>query len=261
MENETLLRLSVFFGLFAALSVAERLIPRRQELPRGQRWFTNLGLMATYVVSLRLVAIVVPFLAVMAAIDADRLGIGLLNVTSWPLWIEFIIALLVLDFSIWLQHWITHKVPLLWRLHRVHHADTELDVTTALRFHPVEILFSMGLKIGLVYGLGASAVVVIIFETLLNGAAMFNHANLRLGRWDRVLQRVIVTPDMHRIHHSIHRDEHDSNYGFSTSLWDHLFGTYRDTTRQGLDDMALGVKPTGKPASLWWLLTFPFQRR
>ena len=171
--------------------------------------------------------------------------------------------IIILDFVIWAQHLITHKVPMLWRLHRVHHADVDMDVTTAIRFHPVEIALSMGLKIGVVYLLGPAAIAVILFEIILNGTAMFNHANIRLPlRLDALVRRILVTPDMHRVHHSVHRHEHDSNYGFSLSVWDRMFGTYIAQPAQGHDDMAVGLDwQDDRPARLGWSLRLPFARK
>jgi len=182
MKYEILLRLSVFLGLFAVFAGLEALAPRRKRvLGRGRRWLTNLSITVLNTLALRALALVVPFLAVGAAVDAWSMGWGALNRVVWPLWIEVLLALLALDFAIWAQHWLTHKVPLFWRFHRMHHADRDMDVTTALRFHPVEILASMGLKIGLIYVLGPQAVAVVLFEILLNGTALFNHANLLAG--------------------------------------------------------------------------------
>ncbi|MGR3839169.1 MAG: sterol desaturase family protein, partial [Cognatishimia sp.] len=185
------------------------------------------------------------------------------NALDWPLWLEFLLEVLIFDFAIWAQHLITHKVPVLWRLHRVHHADRDMDVTTAIRFHPVEIALSMGLKIGLVYLIGPSVIAIVVFEILLNGTAMFNHANLRLTLGvDRLLRMVLVTPDMHRVHHSVHRHEHDSNYGFSLSLWDRLFGTYIAQPEKGHDEMTVGLQwQDERPAKLGWLLALPFLRK
>ena len=163
--------------------------------------------------------------------------------------------------SIWLQHLITHKVPLFWRFHRMHHADRDMDVTTALRFHPVEILASMALKIALIYGLGPHAVAVVVFEILLNGTALFNHANLRLpGAVDRIVRLILVTPDMHRVHHSVLRAEHDSNYGFALSVWDRIFRTYRGQPAAGHSAMKVGLQwQDEKPAKLGWSLWLPFR--
>ena len=170
---------------------------------------------------------------------------------------------MIFDFAIWLQHLITHKVPLLWRLHRVHHADRDMDVTTAIRFHPVEIALSMLLKIGLVYLIGPSVFAIILFEVLLNGTAMFNHSNIRLPLGlDALVRKVLVTPDMHRVHHSVHRHEHDSNYGFSLSIWDRLFGTYIAQPAAGHDDMAVGLHwQDDRPSKLGWTLSLPFQKK
>lgn len=264
MENEGIIRLGVFLGLFTVLALLEAYAPRRirrQSQPR--RWMTNWGITVLNAVALRAMALALPLLAVGAAIDAQAQGWGLLNALSWPGWIEITLAVLILDFAIWLQHLITHKVPLLWRLHRVHHADVDLDVSTAIRFHPVEIALSMLLKIGLVYALGPAAIAVIVFEIMLNGTAMFNHANIRLPlRFDAVLRRVLVTPDMHRVHHSVHRAEHDSNYGFALSIWDQMFGTYIAQPAAGHDDMEVGLQwQDERPSQLSWSLLLPFRRK
>ncbi|MEQ6201811.1 sterol desaturase family protein [Sulfitobacter sp. HNIBRBA2951] len=264
MEHEGVIRLTVFLGLFAVLALAEAYAPRRvRRQKQTTRWMTNWGMTVLNTVALRLMALVLPLLAVGAAADAAAQGWGLLNWVAWPLWVEVLIAVVVLDFAIWFQHLVTHKVPLLWRLHRVHHADVDIDVTTAIRFHPVEIGLSMLLKIGLVYLLGPAAIAVIIFEIMLNGTAMFNHANLRLpARVDAVVRCVLVTPDMHRVHHSVHRHEHDSNYGFSLSIWDRMFGTYIAQPAQGHDDMDIGLQwQDPRPGKLSWSLTLPFQRK
>ena len=263
MPYELILRLGVFTGLFALFATLEALAPRRaRSQPRSRRWFTNLSLVILDSLALRALAIALPFLAVGAAIDAWRLGWGLFNLVVWPLWLEVMLAILILDLAIWAQHLVTHKVPLFWRFHRVHHADRDFDVTTALRFHPVEILASMVLKIGLVYLIGPQAIAVVLFEVILNGTAMFNHANLRLPLWlDRVLRMVLVTPDMHRVHHSIHRHEHDSNYGFALSVWDRIFCTYRSMPEGGHDKMMLGLEwQDDKPSRLDWTLMLPFRK-
>lgn len=264
MENEATIRLTVFLGLFAVFAVAERLSPRRARTqPTVPRWFTNWSIVVLDTLTVRLMAIAMPLLAVGAAIDAENLGWGLFNRIALPVWFEVLTAILILDLVIWAQHLVTHKVPILWRLHRVHHADRDMDVTTAIRFHPVEIALSMLLKIGVVYLLGPSAVAVILFEVILNGMAMFNHANLRLPlALDRALRLVIVTPDMHRAHHSVLREEHDSNYGFNLSIWDRLFGTYTDQPRDGHDGMTIGLKwQDDRPSKLGWSLLLPFRRK
>ncbi len=264
MENEATLRLAVFLGLFALLALIETLIPRRPlRIRKRKRWINNWALVLLNTATLRLMALVIPLLAVGAAMDASAKGWGLFNMLDLPVWVETVAALLILDFLIWGQHLITHKIPLLWRLHRVHHADRDMDVTTAIRFHPVEIALSMLLKIGAVYLLGASAVAVILFEIILNGAAMFNHANMRLPLWlDRPVRLVLVTPDMHRVHHSVHRNEHDSNYGFSLSIWDRMFGTYVAQPAEGHDDMVIGLQwQDENPARIGWNLALPFRKK
>lgn len=264
MPYELILRLSVFLTLFAVLAAVEALAPSRQRtLPRARRWVTNLAMVTLDTLALRALAIVLPFLAIGAAYDAWSQGWGLFNILNWPVLVEIPLAILILDLAIWTQHLITHKVPLFWRFHRVHHADRDMDVTTAVRFHPVEILASMGLKIGLVYLIGPQAIAVLLFELILNGTALFSHANLSLPRWmDRGLRLLIVTPDMHRIHHSIRRAEHDSNYGFALSLWDRIFGTYVAEPAGNVDDMIVGLEwQDNKPAQLGWSLLLPFRNR
>ncbi len=260
--SETAIRLSVFLGLFAAVALWEWQRPRRaRAMPRGRRWATN---WAVSLIDATLVRLVFGAAAVGAAFDAEARQVGLFHALDWPLWLEAVAILLLLDFAIWAQHVISHKVPVLWRLHRVHHSDRDMDVTTAIRFHPIEIALSMGLKIGLVYALGAPVWVVILFEVVLNGSAMFNHGNMRLPRGlDRPLRWVIVTPDMHRVHHSAIRAEHDTNYGFNLSVWDRLFGTYTPDPAGGHGGMTVGLAEhqTAAPTRLGWTLAFPFQRR
>jgi sterol desaturase/sphingolipid hydroxylase (fatty acid hydroxylase superfamily) len=175
-----------------------------------------------------------------------------------------VLALLILDLAIWFQHYVSHKVPVFWRLHQVHHADVDIDVSTAIRFHPVEIALSMLWKIALVFAFGPSAVAVVVFEVILNGCAMFNHANIALPAWlDRVLRIFIVTPDMHRVHHSVIRREHDSNFGFNLSIWDRLFGTYTPQPEKGHEAMTIGLSnyQSTNPTKLLWSLLLPFGRR
>lgn len=264
MQHELLIRLSVFFGLFLVLAGIEALAPRRSlSWSKSRRWMTNWGLSVLNTLTLRALAVALPLLAVGTASDAQSNGWGLFNILNLPAAIEFILAILILDFAIWLQHLITHKIPLLWRLHRVHHADPDFDVTTAIRFHPVEIALSMGLKIGLIYLLGPAALAVLVFEILLNGTALFNHANIRLpATLDRLIRLVLVTPDMHRVHHSVHRDEHDSNYGFALSIWDRALGTYIAQPRAGHDKMTIGLEwQDTRPTKLSWSLRLPFRAK
>ena len=263
MPNELILRGGVFLTLFALLAGLEALAPRRARTqPRSRRWTTNFLFTVLNTVLLRGVAILLPFLAIGAAVDAWRLGWGLFNQLNWPLWTEVLLSILILDLAIWAQHLITHKVPLFWRFHRMHHADRDMDVTTGFRFHPVEIVASMGLKIILVYALGPPAIAVLLFEVILSGTALFNHANLRLPLWlDRGLRLLIVTPDMHRIHHSTERREHDSNYGFSLSIWDRLFRTYLAAPSAGQDKVTVGLEwQDDRPAKLGWSLMLPFRK-
>lgn len=261
MSTETILRLGAFFGIFLAMASWERGAPMRALVAsRLRRWSTNWAISAIDAVMVRLLF---GMAAVGAAVDARAGGWGLFNLLDWPGWAEFALSFLVLDFAIWLQHLLSHKIPVLWRLHRVHHADRDLDVTTAIRFHPVEIALSMCLKIGLVYVLGASILVVIVFEVVLNGAAMFNHGNVRMPRaLERVLRWLIVTPDMHRVHHSVEQAEHDANYGFNLSIWDRIFATYVAQPAGGHEGMTIGLAQCqdDDPTKLGWSLAFPFHK-
>lgn len=263
---EVWLRLGVFAAVLLVLAFAERWRPRRtRREPVSRRWATNLAIVAIDSVVVRAMAsLAVPLAAVATAHYAQGNGWGLLNWVALPAWLEFAVALLVLDFAIWLQHWASHKIPLLWRLHQVHHADRDIDVTTAIRFHPIEIGLSMLWKIAWVLALGPSALAVIVFEITLNAGAMFSHANLRLpAALDRLLRLLIVTPDMHRVHHSVARHEHDSNYGFNLSIWDRLFRTYTAQPEKGHENMIIGLKPyqDEAPSRLLWSLALPFKRR
>jgi sterol desaturase/sphingolipid hydroxylase (fatty acid hydroxylase superfamily) len=265
--SEPVLRIAAAAAVFVVVAAAEALLPRRRlVMPWTRRWTTNLSIVAMGAVLVRVLAvasqfIAVPLVAVAAAILADRHGIGLLNLAAWPQWLEVTLAVIVLDFALWLQHLAAHKIPLLWRVHRMHHADRDLDVTSALRFHPIEIGLSMLYKCVWVFVLGASPLAVVLFEIILSGCAMFNHANLALPGWlDRVLRLGLVTPDMHRVHHSVHHHEHDSNYGFNLSVWDRLFATYTAQPQGGHDGMTIGLPPyqNDAPASLGWCLRLPF---
>ena len=262
MEWELITRLSFFFGVFAIVAYWETRRPRRQlTQPKITRWFANLGIVAINTVVLRLLF---PMAAVGMALLATTNDWGLLNNYSIPYFLAVIIGVIALDFIIYLQHVMFHAVPLLWRLHMVHHADLDYDVTTGLRFHPIEIVLSMLLKLSAIAVLGPPAVAVLIFEILLNATAMFNHGNLRLPpRVDRILRRFIVTPDMHRVHHSDIKRETNSNYGFNLSWWDRLFGTYRAQPELGHTGMTIGLKQFRDPArlTLGRLLLLPFQGR
>ena len=263
MLSETTIRLGAFFGIFAAMALWEIAAPMRARvLARSRRWATNWAISIANAGVTALMKAGLGAAAVLAAADAADNGIGVFNNLDWPFWVEVLVVFVLLDFAIWLQHLLSHKIPILWRLHRVHHADRDIDVTTAIRFHPIEIALSMLFKIGLVYALGAPVLAVVLFEVVLNGSAMFNHANIRLGRVDRWLRLAVVTPDMHRVHHSIHRREHDANYGFNLSVWDRVFGTYVAQPDKGHQGMTIGLTPhqDEAPARLGWSLMFPFQR-
>ena len=263
-QNDGLLRLAVFAGVFLVMAAIELVRPKRRlTVSKARRWLTNLGIAGTDMLVLRLMAMLaVPVAAVAAAYFAREHGLGLLNEVAWPYWIKVAIALLVLDLAIWFQHLVSHKVPIFWRLHRVHHADRDIDVTTAVRFHPIEIALSMLWKILVVVLLGASPFAVFLFEVILNACAIFNHANIALPSWlDGVLRLFIVTPDMHRVHHSVVRNEHDRNYGFNLSLWDRLFRTYLAEPKAGQEGMTIGLTPyqTEAPTKFVWSLALPFR--
>lgn len=257
--HEPEIRLAAFAGMLALMAALEALLPRRLTgVTRLHRWVTNLSLAAAGTLLLRLA---VPLLATGVAIEAERRGFGLFHQLEVPYALAFLLSFLALDLLIYGQHILFHKSRFLWRLHRVHHADSHMDATTGIRFHPLEILISMGIKMGAVALLGAPAAAVILFEVVLNATSLFNHSNLRIGeRADRFIRLFIVTPDMHRVHHSVHRDEHDMNYGFSLSLWDRLFGTWRESPRDGHIAMRLGLAdyPAPLPDGLGWSLINPF---
>jgi len=241
LANEPTVRLSVFLGVFVLMAVAETVWPRRKRLhTRLRRWTSNLGIV---VLNTLVVRFIFPMAAVSVAVLAENSSWGLFNNLLWPLWVKVILAVVVLDLIIYLQHVLVHAVPALWRLHRMHHTDLDYDVTTGARFHPIEIIFSMVIKLTVVSALGAPPVAVVIFEVLLNATAMFNHANFYLPVGiDRWLRLIVVTPDMHRVHHSIIVQETNSNFGFNLPWWDRLFGTYRDQPAAGHDEMTIGIE-------------------
>jgi sterol desaturase/sphingolipid hydroxylase (fatty acid hydroxylase superfamily) len=263
-QSDGLIRLGVFAGVFLLMALVELVRPKRKPaVSRQQRWITNIGISVTGTLLLRLMAaLAVPVAAIAAAFYAEAHGVGLLNLVAWPYWIKTAVALIVLDLAIWAQHLASHKVPLFWRLHQVHHADRDIDVTTAVRFHPIEIGLSMLWKIAVVVPLGAPPLAVFLFEVILNACAMFNHANIALPQWlDAALRLFIVTPDMHRVHHSVRTREHDSNYGFNLSVWDRLFGTYTAQPEDGHQGMTIGLTPyqSEAPARFGWSLWLPFE--
>ncbi len=260
MESVHVTRLAFFFGIFAAMALYEIFAPGRPlRYGRKNRWFTSWSLVALDSI---LVRIVFPLGGVGIAYWAGQQSIGLFNWIDIPLWLAGVISFFVLDWSIWFTHVLSHKIPFLWRIHRVHHADPDMDVTTAIRFHPIEILLSMGWKTLLIIALGAPPAAVLIFEIVLNGGALFNHTNIRLpAPVERLVRLLLVTPDMHRVHHSQRVTETDSNYGFSLSIWDRLFGTYTAQPRDGHDKMKIGLRHIegDKAERLIFSLGIPFR--
>jgi len=249
IDNEVVIRLSCFLGVFMIMAIWELLTPCRVlTTSKSRRWIYNLSLVALNSVLLR---IIFPAAAVgMTLITTERQW-GLLNNTELPPWFDIILAIIMLDFIIYLQHVMFHAIPTLWRLHMVHHTDLDIDVTTGNRFHPVEILLSMLIKIVAITVIGPPVVAVIVFEMVLNATSMFNHSNVRLpGQIDRILRLFIVTPDMHRVHHSVIKQETNSNYGFSLPWWDRLFGTYRDQPSAGHIAMTIGLSQFRNPDQL-----------
>lgn len=239
--GEPWIRLGISAAVFAAIAGWEVAAPRRsQAIGRWVRWPNNLGVVIIDTILLRLLFSAA---AAGAALGGEEQGWGLLNNLPLPPWIAVIAAVIVLDLAIYFQHVLFHAVPALWRLHRMHHTDLEFDVTTGLRFHPVEIVVSMMIKLGVVLALGAPALAVLIFEVLLNATSMFNHGNVRLAQpIDRFLRNIVVTPEMHRVHHSIEPGETNSNFGFNLPWWDRLFGTYRAQPIAGHTGMTIGIE-------------------
>jgi sterol desaturase/sphingolipid hydroxylase (fatty acid hydroxylase superfamily) len=263
--SEPVVRLVAFGLIFCTLALFELWSPRleRAELAgalKARRWVTNVAILVASSLALR---VMFPLAAVGTAIWADENGYGLFPRLGLTPFAAGVLAFIILDLAIWFEHLMSHKVPLFWRVHRMHHADTGFDVTTALRFHPIEIVLSMFWKAAVIIALGAPALAVLIFEIVLNGSSMFNHANIRLpDAMERALRLIIVTPDMHRVHHSSEPAETNSNYGFNFALWDRLFGTYTSTPRAGQRGMELGLRQWrgGEPARLLWSLLLPFRR-
>jgi len=262
LAHEGAIRFSFFFIILIVMAVWEILAPRRPlKTSKTVRWYSNLGLVFINTLALR---IFLPIQAVGATIWVQHRGWGLLNNVSLPNWLEIVIAVLALDFVIYLQHAMFHFIPLFWRLHRVHHTDLDFDVTTGIRFHPIEILLSMGIKMVAVIILGPSPLAVILFEILLNATSMFNHGNVRLSNSiDRVLRLFLVTPEMHRVHHSVLIKEYNSNFGFNLPWWDRLLGTYRAQPQAGHEAMTIGLALSRDPNALIFprLLILPFLRK
>jgi sterol desaturase/sphingolipid hydroxylase (fatty acid hydroxylase superfamily) len=261
---EPTLRLGAFVGVLVVLIGFEWAAPRRL---RTRNWLahirTNTALVVLNTLVVRGVAFgAAPLVATGAALWAQTNGVGLFNLVSMPTAVAGVAVCLVLDLAVWAQHVAFHRVPLFWRFHRVHHADRDFDATTGLRFHPAEIVVSMAWKTAVVVALGAPVAAVIVFEVALNACSMFNHSNIALPRrLDAALRLVVVTPDMHRVHHSLRRDEHDMNFGFCLSVWDRLFGLYRAQPRDGHQGMAIGLSEAqgDGPSRLVWSVTFPFR--
>lgn len=258
-SNEWLIRLFPFLTVLVLMAFWELLSPRRPlKTSKAMRWYSNLGLVLIDTLALR---ILLPIQAVGMALFAQSRGWGLLHIVSLPNWVEIAIAVFALDFVIYLQHAMFHFIPLFWRLHRVHHTDLDFDVTTGVRFHPIEILLSMGIKMIAVILIGPFALSVILFEILLNATSMFNHGNVRLPiSIDRILRLFVVTPEMHRVHHSVLIKEFNSNFGFNLPWWDRILGTYRAQPEAGHEGMTIGLAQFRNPnhITLFRLLTLPF---
>jgi sterol desaturase/sphingolipid hydroxylase (fatty acid hydroxylase superfamily) len=259
MDREIVIRVCFFLSIFAVISIWEILASRRMlTTSKKARWFSNLVLLSLNPISVRLVF---PLLPVSMSILAEERHWGLLNNIGMPYWLKVVMGVIVLDLAIYLQHVLHHSVPLLWRLHMVHHSDLDFDLTTGLRFHPMEIVLSMGIKLMAVAALGPSAPAVLIFEVALNSTSMFNHSNVFLPSGvDRVLRLFVVTPEMHRVHHSVIIRETNSNFGFNVSWGDRLFGTYRAQPANGHEAMTIGVSHIRDPGRLTLprLIVMPF---
>lgn len=261
IDQEIFVRIGFFAGIFFFMAAWEALSPRRPlRQSKFTRWSNNLGLTVFNGLVLR---VVFPAAAVGTALFVEQKGWGLLNQFTFPVWFNGVAAILFLDLAIYTQHVVFHKVPVLWRLHRMHHTDLDFDVTTGARFHPVEIILSMVIKMGVVLVLGAPAWAVVVFEVLLNGTSMFNHSNISIHTGlDRLLRLLVVTPDMHRVHHSVLIRETDSNYGFNFPWWDRLFRTYRPQPAAGHEAMTIGLANYRDPKwlSFKWMLLVPLSR-
>ncbi|MCA1959602.1 MAG: sterol desaturase family protein [Desulfomonile sp.] len=259
VSHEPVTRLAFFVGIFFVVALGELVSPRRRlTTSKVSRWIANIGIVSINAVAVRLVF---GGAAVGSALWIAGRGWGFFNIAAFPYWAAVLLSVIFLDFVIYFQHVMFHAVPALWRLHMMHHADLDFDVTTGTRFHPIEILLSMLIKIAAVVVIGAPALGVIIFEVLLNGTSMFNHGNLRLPiALDRVLRLFVVTPDMHRVHHSVIPTETNSNFGFNLPWWDRLMGTYRPQPRGGHEGMTIGLNQFRDPSRLTlpWLLILPF---
>lgn len=261
LQHQGGFRFGVFGSVLILMALWEAARPARRRIyVRRARWFSNLGIVALDTVLMRLI---LPLMAVEVAYFAAQRNWGLLDLMGFGGALEIVVAIVLLDLVVYWQHRIFHSLPLLWRLHRVHHTDRDFDTTTALRFHPIEIILSMLLKMVVVVVLGVPVLAVILFEVILNGMALFNHANLRLPHGLEVLlRRVIVTPDMHRVHHSVLADEYNRNFGFNLSIWDRIFSSYRQDPREGHDGMVIGLPEfqSDETCSLLFMLMLPFRK-
>lgn len=260
MANEKEVRMSFFFGMLFLIGLWEFVAPKRAlTVSKAIRWTNNLGLVFLNSFILRLLF---PAAAVGVAQFASEHGWGLFNYYDVPFWFAVVASVIIMDFVIYVQHVMVHAIPLLWRLHRVHHADLDYDVTTGSRFHPIEIILSMFIKFATILLLGPAVIAVIIFEVILNATAMFNHGNIGLPKsLDKIVRWFLVTPDMHRVHHSVDDDEANSNFGFSLPWWDRLFGTYKAQPRDGHQGMTIGINKFRDPKQVSWLpgmLALPF---
>jgi len=261
MNNEILIRLGFFFGVLVLMGAWETIAPRRiLSFPRKLRWSGNLGIILLNNLTARFLF---PLMPAGLALLAHECGWGLLNHLDLPYWLALGVALVLMDLAIYLQHVMFHAFRILWRVHRMHHTDLDYDVTTGLRFHPIEIFLSLLIKLAVVALIGPALEAVLIFEVVLNATAMFNHGNVRINTAvDRVLRLFVVTPDMHRVHHSVIERETNSNYGFNLPWWDRLFGTYRKQPAMGHEEMTIGLETFRDPKMLrlHWLLAIPFMR-
>lgn len=263
LENETTIRMSCFFGVFAIMALWEMLNPCRElTVSKPIRWLSNLGLVF---LNSFIVRLLFPMAAVGVAAFAQQAGWGIFNYYPIPTFFAVLATIVLMDFAIYIQHVMFHAVPMLWRLHQVHHADLDYDVTTGARFHTIEIVLSMLIKFAVIIVLGAPVVAVVLFEVILNATAMFNHSNISLpAKLDKSLRYLLVTPDMHRVHHSVHANEANSNFGFSLTWWDRLMGTYCENPKDGQQGMQIGIhthRDPKKVSHLLGMLRLPFVKK
>ncbi len=263
-NNEGTWRLGIFIFMLFALALWEVISPRRKNSKRANFHLNNrrLNNVLVVIIDTLLVRLLVPLLPVGVAVYANKNSIGIFYLIDLPTWLVFLLSLLILDCIIYWQHRLFHAVPMFWRLHRMHHTDVEFDFTTAIRFHPIEIILSILLKLVVILLLGAPAIAVMVFEILLSSSALFNHSNIKISKpVDKILRFFIVTPDMHRVHHSVYQTETDSNFGFNIPWWDRLFGTYIDQPRDGHNEMSIGIETfrDEKDSRIDQLLLQPFR--